>query len=84
MPVVSVDINMFWQIINLFILKSREIISISEMGLPLRHIELSASSLSLKGDGPSPAAGKAQLYPSHPAVSASCTSCTGPSHPSAF
>ena len=65
-------------------LKSREIISISEMGLPLRHIELSASSLSLKGDGPSPAAGKAQLYPSHPAVSASCTSCTGPSHPSAF
>lgn len=56
----------------------------SGLGHPLRHIELSASLLSPKGDGSSPAAGKAQLYPSHPAVSASCTSCTGPSYPSAF
>lgn len=56
----------------------------SGLGHPLRHIELSASLLSPKGDGSSPAAGKAQLYPSHPAVFASYTSCTILSHPSIF
>lgn len=57
----------------LFSLKSREIISISEMGLPSRHTEPSASLLFPKGDEPFPAVGKAQLYPNHPAVSASYT-----------
>jgi len=55
-----------------------------ELGRPLRHIELSASLLSPKGDGPSRAAGKAQLYPNHPATSASYTSYTVLSRPSAF
>lgn len=67
-----------------YILKSREIISISEMGLPSRHTEPSASLLFPKGDEPFPAVGKAQLYPNHPAMSASYTSCTTLSHPSAF
>lgn len=70
--------------LNLLNLKSREIISISEMGLPSRHTEPSASLLFPKGDEPFPAVGKAQLYPNHPAVSASYTSCTVLSRPSAF
>lgn len=65
-------------------LKSREIISISEMGLPSRHTEPSASLLFPKGDEPSLAVGKAQLCPNHPAMSASYTSCTVLSRPSAF
>ena len=65
-------------------LKSREIISISEMGLPSRHTEPSASLLFPKGDEPFPAVGKAQLCTNHPAMSASYTSCTVLSHPSAF
>lgn len=52
-------------------LKSREIISISGLRLPLHHTEPSASLLSLKDDGLCPAAGKAQLYPNYLAVSAS-------------
>lgn len=54
-------------------LKSREIISISGLRLPLHHTEPSASLLSLKDDGLCLAVGKAQLYPSHPAVFASYT-----------
>ena len=65
-------------------LKSLEIISISELQLPLHRTEPSASLLFPKGDEPSRAVGKAQLYPNHPAVFASYTSCTVISHPSAF
>lgn len=65
-------------------LKSREIISISGLRLPLHHTEPSASLLSLKNDGLCLAVGKAQLYPNHPAVSASYTSGTVLSRPSAF
>ena len=54
-------------------LKSREIISISGLRLPLHHTEPSASLLFPKGDEPFPAVGKAQLYPNYPAVSASYT-----------
>jgi hypothetical protein len=39
----------------------------------LHHTEPSASLLSLKDDGLCLAFGKAQLYPNHPAVSASYT-----------
>ena len=39
----------------------------------MHHTEPSASLLSLKDDGLCLAVGKAQLYPNHPAVSASYT-----------